>query len=106
MTQQNRYTTYTRVVRMIQDALAAFHISHQPHCSYPVLTPQMILDKSITLDATPTTPGAVLVDVLGGGGPARYGVDFTVTGNVLSWSGLGMDGHVSAGDTLRIFFLP
>lgn len=60
--------------------------------------------KQITLSATPTQPTRVLVDVANGGGPLRYGLDFVVSANILSWSGGRFDGILSEGDELRVVF--
>ena len=61
--------------------------------------------KSLTLAFTPLTASTVLVDVIGVTAQI-YGVDYIVTGAVLSWTGLGMDAlPLSAGDILRIVYL-
>lgn len=60
--------------------------------------------KEITLSDTPTQPSRTLVDVMNGGGALRYSLDFTVTGNVLSWAGGRFDGVLGDGDELRVVF--
>lgn len=59
--------------------------------------------KQLTLSATPTSPTSTLL--LPAGGPNQfYGDDFTVSGAVLTWSGLGLDGILAAGDKLTIIY--
>lgn len=65
------------------------------------LSAQNILDKSITLADAPTTPNLTYVFVINGA-PGEYGVDFTIVGNLLSWSGLGFDGVFLAGDKILV----
>jgi len=60
--------------------------------------------KELTLSDTPTEPTRTIVDVMNGGGALRYGLDFTVTGDVLSWSGGRFDGILASGDELRVVF--
>jgi len=59
--------------------------------------------KEIILSAAPATPSHVLVDIVGGSTVA-FGTDFTISGNVLSWDGLTLDGLLAEGDILRIQF--
>lgn len=59
--------------------------------------------KSLTLAQTPSIPGEILVDAIGGGAQ-EWSVDYTVSGAVLSWSGLGLDGILATGDKLRVFY--
>lgn len=57
----------------------------------------------ITLSGTPTTPADVILNVIGGLSQ-DYGVDFTVSGATLSWSGLALDGVLVSGDKLIVQF--
>lgn len=68
---------------------------------YPVLVAGDITAKQITLAATPGTATQVIVDVIGGSSQI-YGTDFSVSGNILTWNGLGMEAILSASDVLRI----
>jgi hypothetical protein len=68
---------------------------------YRELTALEISNKSLTLLNTPLAASLVAVDAIGGGAQ-DYGIDFTVTGNILSWNGLALDGLLEAGDKLRI----
>jgi hypothetical protein len=57
--------------------------------------------KQITLPFEPSDPSAVIFSVQGG--PLQFlGDDYTVTGVTLSWAGLGLDGLIDSGDTIRI----
>jgi len=67
------------------------------------ITGTEISNKQLTLVNTPTASSAVIVDAIGGTGQ-RVSVDFSLTGNILSWNGLGLDGVVSSGDVLRISY--
>lgn len=69
---------------------------------YLELSEDDVQAKAVTLPHTPI--GAVAVDMIGGAAQA-LGDDFTVSGAVLSWAGLGMDGILVAGDKLRVFYL-
>lgn len=61
--------------------------------------------KQLTLPSLPQDVTEVKVDWISVG-PQVFGTDFTVTTNVLSWAGLGMDTEgLSSGDKLRIVYL-
>lgn len=60
--------------------------------------------KSLTLSFTPATSSYTMLDIIGGGAQF-FGTDFTVSGSTLSWSGLGLDGLLTAGDRLRISYV-
>lgn len=57
--------------------------------------------NQLVLAAAPFDGTQVLIDVIEDG-PQAYGTDFSVSGNVVSWSGLGMNPAVSVGSILRI----
>jgi hypothetical protein len=67
------------------------------------LTPTDISNKFITLTGTPTSLSDTILDIVGGI-TQDYSVDFVVTGNQLSWNGLGLDGILVSGDKLIIQF--
>jgi hypothetical protein len=71
---------------------------------YHTLTGGDISAKQITLLTEPAEPTKVLLDWVGACSQI-YGSDFTVSGSVLSWSGLALDGILIAGDTLRVHYL-
>lgn len=68
------------------------------------LTSGEALAKQITLLATPGIPSEVVLDIQGGGA-AFYGTDFTISGNILTWNGLALDGILATGDRLRIIYV-
>lgn len=68
---------------------------------YRALTGGEITAKQLTLAATPAVANLTVVDLVGGTAQV-FNVDFTVAGATLSWSGLALDGVISAGDILRV----
>jgi len=68
------------------------------------LTSTDILNKYVTLTATPVTPATTVLSVVGG--PVQvYGNDYQIIGgNQLNWSGLFLDGVLSSGDILIVQF--
>jgi hypothetical protein len=73
-----------------------------PYFEY-ILTGSDLSAGQMTLPETPPISSDVSVNIYGGCAQAN-GIDFTVSGNILSWSGLGMATVVSAGDILIIEF--
>lgn len=65
------------------------------------LTANEIGSAQLNLALAPYDGTSVLIDIIEDG-PQAYGFDFTVSGNVVSWSGLGMAPAVSVGSILRI----
>jgi hypothetical protein len=65
------------------------------------ITPQHIADKQVVLPATPVLPDEVILDIVGGIKQVN-GIDFQVSGNVLSWGGLGLDNFLEVNDVLII----
>jgi hypothetical protein len=64
------------------------------------LTSGQVSSKTIALSPTPKFPGEVCLTVLGGLEQVN-GVDFeVVSGNILTWDGLGLDGDLEAGDQI------
>lgn len=60
--------------------------------------------KQLTLAETPTISGEVMLAIKGGT-VQFYGDDFTVSGNVLSWSGLELDGVLDSGDKIILQYV-
>ena len=59
--------------------------------------------KQITLAGTPTDANKTRLFIQGG--PTQvYGDDFTVSGNVLTWNGLGLDGIIEENDKIFITY--
>lgn len=67
------------------------------------LTNTDITNKYVVLSGAPTTANKTVLDVIDGDSQ-DYGVDYIVTGNILSWAGLGLDSVLAAGDKLQIQF--
>lgn len=70
---------------------------------YRVLTAPEVAAKQLTLAFTPNSAAKVLLDTVGGTSQI-YTIDFIVSGSTMDWTGLGLDGVVSAGDTFRIVY--
>jgi hypothetical protein len=60
-----------------------------------------ISNKFVTLSGTPTTASGTILNIVGGV-VQDYSVDFTITGDQLSWNGLGLDGVLASGDKLIV----
>lgn len=67
------------------------------------VTPQEILDKSITLENAPKFPNEVEVEFVGGITQLN-GIDFEIQNNLLQWTGLGLDNFIEENDILIIRF--
>ncbi len=65
------------------------------------VTPLMITNGQLTLSQNNASPSETLL-FLDGGVIQKYGIDFTVVGNVLSWTGLGLETIISSNDVLII----
>lgn len=59
--------------------------------------------KKIILSNTPTSPGLVMLDIIGGTAQ-EFNVDYTVVTNELRWNGYALDGVLLQNDRLRIFY--
>jgi hypothetical protein len=70
---------------------------------YRTLSAGEISAKELVLAAVPAEITKVLVDVIDGS-TQRYAVDFTTSGLILGWNGLGLDGAINTGDTLRLVY--
>jgi len=60
-------------------------------------------DKEIILGQVPTQPTRTIM-MIDGAGPCFYGLDFTVSGNVLTWDGLRLDGLIGLDDLVQIIY--
>jgi hypothetical protein len=89
-------TTYWQVMALGGVALGESGYIYQ-------LTSGDISAKQITLVSTPVAPSLVKIDIQGGC-IQIYGVDFTVTSNILSWNALGMETVISSGDYIQITY--
>lgn len=66
------------------------------------LTSGNILSKSFNLTQAPLTPSEVLLSV--GGIDQEVGVDFSIVGSLVSWSGMSLDGILSVDDIVTITY--
>jgi hypothetical protein len=67
------------------------------------LTQDMIENKSLELSEAPSTE--LSVQLVPEGGPPQFpGEDFSVTGNIITWDSLGLDGFLDIGDKLLIYY--
>lgn len=74
-----------------------------PKVEYRNLTPTEATTKQLTLTSIPEDILDVEVDVIGGG-PQHFGVDYSVTGGLLTWNGFGLEPFLVSGDVLRISY--
>ena len=65
------------------------------------VTAQNFNDKFLVLPYTPVLPDEVIV-VPAGGIQQLNGIDYEVTGNILSWASLGLDGFIDIDDVLIV----
>lgn len=65
------------------------------------LTPQNLSDKYVVLPVAPVLPDEVVVDIINGIKQVN-GIDFEVSGNILSWDGMGLDNFLEVNDVLLI----
>jgi hypothetical protein len=68
-----------------------------------ILTAGEATAKEITLGGIPPVVEKVTLDLVGGTSQ-QYGLDFTVSGQVLSWDGLALETVLTEGDKLRIIY--
>jgi hypothetical protein len=65
------------------------------------VTAQNVSDKFLVLPYTPVLPDEVII-VPAGGIQQLSGIDFEVSGNILSWDTLGLDGFLEINDVLIV----
>jgi hypothetical protein len=68
-----------------------------------ILTTLEVADKKIILSNIPSFPETTMLS-LAGGTLQRYGVDYVVINQDLSWDGLELDNFLEPGDELRIYY--
>lgn len=71
---------------------------------YHEVTGAEVIAKQITLPSPPATPAHVMVDYVDAGVALVYSESFVVSGSILSWNALLLDGVIAAGEKLRIFY--
>lgn len=60
-----------------------------------------ITNKYVDLGVTPTVPGLTRLQIINGV-EQLYGVDFSVSGSLLTWNGFALDGTLESGDKLIV----
>ena len=65
------------------------------------ITQQNVLDGYLILDTTPQNSNEVELEFINGTSQV-LGVDFSVSGNLLHWNGLGLDNFIEENDILII----
>lgn len=71
---------------------------------YITLDATAITNKEITLPSAPPLPTKVMVDVIHGSAQI-YGVDYSVSADILTWDALGLESEVTSGTILRVFYI-
>lgn len=61
--------------------------------------------KSVQLSKAPMGSQFLMLEIIGGI-TQLYDVDYTFTGDILSWDGLGLDNFLEVGDILLVKYLP
>lgn len=77
---------------------------NQTVVQYFTLTSGQISSSSVTLTYSPSPANQTALDIISNG-PQYYSDDFTVSGNVLSWSGKPIDGLLAIGDRIRVQYI-
>lgn len=67
------------------------------------LNAAQVANKQVTLSQTPIEATQVLLDIPSGVTQV-YGPDFSVSGNILTWNGLGLETILEINDRLRIVY--
>jgi hypothetical protein len=91
------FNVFTGNFDLVNDAVVADAFVPRPLIT---LVSGDIMAGSLDIVVTPTQPTLTRLSI--GGVRHTYGVDFTVSGSTLTWSGLGLDGILEAGDILQI----
>lgn len=71
---------------------------------FRTLTAPEVSAKIVVLANTPSSPGIVLVDIIGGTSQ-EFSVDYTVVTNEFRWNGYALDGLLSVGDKIRFHYI-
>jgi len=82
-------------------AAISYPKAYMPKGFVKQLTSAEVSEKKFNLPESAEYPS--LVRLIPRGGPEQFpGIDFDVSGNVLSWSQMGLDGFLEQGDTLLV----
>ena len=103
------YSNFTPVAATVAGALEAIDIAlasiggGSQKVDKFTLNSTDITNKFVTLSHTPSTAGNTVL-LVENAASMFYGTDYTVIGNELSWSGLGLDGILAINDNLSIIY--
>lgn len=86
------------------DQLAEHTYLNTYHVYRYTLQASDITNKNMTIDNTPLTDTKTRLIVIGGPGDQDYGIDFTVSGNTLSWDSLALDGILETNDKVIVIY--
>lgn len=70
---------------------------------YITMTSTMIASGQAQLTYTPRIASKTLCEVIGGLAQ-MINVDFTITGNIISWQAMGLQTILGVGDTIRVVY--
>lgn len=65
------------------------------------ITPAIIVAKQITLPFSPANSAILLLNNFA---KQRLGIDYDLSGNVISWDGKGLDGFLEPGESFYIYY--
>lgn len=65
------------------------------------LTPAIIAAKQVSLSFTPPNSAVLLLNNFA---KQRLGIDYELSGNLISWNGKGLDGFLEAGESFYIYY--
>ncbi len=74
-----------------------------PQVEFRTITSPEESAEQLTLANTPGDANKVIMIHLGGSAQ-EYGIDYSVSGNTLSWVGLGLSGFLTAGDQILLIY--
>lgn len=65
------------------------------------LTPAIIAAKQVSLSFTPPNSAVLLLNNFA---KQRLGIDYELSGNLISWNGKGLDGFLEPGESFYIYY--
>lgn len=68
------------------------------------ITAAQELAQAVVLTNSPATPSKTNLDIVSGSSQ-RFGFDFTVAGNILSWNGFSLETTLAEGDIIRVTYV-
>jgi len=65
------------------------------------ITPAIVAARQVTL---PFSPANTAILLLNNFAKQRLGIDYEISGNVISWNGKGLDGFLEPGESFYIYY--